>query len=91
MFTSTSHPCKDISCFVVGVACGMFLRTLWEYYLKNDLETGDQLSTIFYALYMSNDNLSCDEIVYKYNIGLSTLVRYRQRFNGLANKLLSII
>lgn len=73
------------------VSCGMFLRSLWEYYLKNDLETGDQLSDIFYALYMSDDEMSYDDIVYKYSIGLSTLGRYRQRFNGLADKLLSTL
>lgn len=73
------------------VSCGMFLRSLWEYYLKNDLETGDRLSDIFYALYMSADEMSYDDIVYKYSIGLSTLGRYRQRFNGLADKLLATL
>ena len=73
------------------VSCGMFLRTLWEYYLKNDLETGDQLSDIFYALYMSDDDLTYDEIVFQYNIALSTLGRYRRRFNNLADKILSSI
>jgi len=71
-------------------SCEIFLRTLWDYYVKNDLETGDQLGDIFYALYLSRDNLSYDEIVYKYNIGLSTLKRYRKRFNDLAAKLLPL-
>ena len=73
------------------VSCGMFLRNLWEYYLKNDLETGDQLSDIFHDLYMTEEEASYDEIVFKFSIGLSTLGRYRQRFNGLADKLLSRI
>lgn len=69
-------------------SCEMFLRMLCDYYTKNDLETGNQLGDIFYALYLSDDNLSYDEIVYAYNIGLSTLKRYRKRFNDLAAKLL---
>ena len=73
------------------VSCGVFLRTLWEYYLKSDLETGDALSDIFYTLYMSDEHLSYDEIALKYSIGLTTLNRYRQRFNGLADKLLTIV
>lgn len=71
-------------------SCEMFLRTLWDYYVKNDLETGDQLGDIFYELYLSDDNLSYDEIVCKYHIGLSTLRRYRKRFNDLAAKLLPL-
>lgn len=31
-------------------ASGMFLRMVWDYYVKNDLETGDQLAEIFYAI-----------------------------------------
>lgn len=69
-------------------ACEMFLRMLWDYYVKNDLETGDQLGEIFYSLYMNADKLSYDAIVFKYSIGLSTLGRYRKRFNELAMKLL---
>ncbi len=69
-------------------ASGMFLRMVWDYYVKNDLETGDQLADIFYALYMNSEELTYDEIVYKFNIGLSTLRRYRKRFNVLARKLL---
>ncbi len=66
----------------------MFLRMVWDYYVKNDLETGDQLADIFYALYMNSEELTYDEIVYRFNIGLSTLSRYRKRFNKLANILL---
>ena len=69
-------------------ASGMFLRMVWDYYVKNDLETGDQLADIFYALYMNSEELTYDEIVYKFNIGLSTLSRYRRRFNYMARKLL---
>lgn len=69
-------------------ASGMFLRMVWDYYAKNDLETGDQLADIFYALYMNSEELTYDEIVYKFNIGLTTLSRYRKRFNVLARKLL---
>jgi len=72
-------------------ACDMFLRMVWDYYVKNDLETGDQLADIFYALYMNSKELSYDEIVYKFNIGLSTLSRYRKRFNALAANLLLTI
>lgn len=70
------------------IASEMFLRMLWDYYVKSDIETGDQLSDIFYTLYMSNKDMSYDSIVYKYSIGLSTLNRYRIRFNKLALKLL---
>ena len=69
-------------------ASGMFLRMVWDYYVKNDLETGDQLADIFYALYLNSEELTYDEIVYKFSIGLSTLSRYRRRFNKLARKLL---
>jgi len=69
-------------------SCEMFLRMLCDYYVKNDLETGNQLGKIFYALYMSDDNWSYDEIACEYHIGLSTLNRYRKRFNEMANKLL---
>jgi len=55
---------------------------------KNDLETGDQSADIFYALYMNSEELTYDEIVYKFNIKLTTLRRYRKRFNVLAEKLL---
>lgn len=70
------------------VASEMFLLSLLDYYVKNDLETGDQLSDIFRVLYMQRETLSYDQIVYKFNIGLSTLSRYRKRFNNLAKKLL---
>ena len=70
------------------VACEMFLRMLWEHYVKIDLETGNQLADIFYDLYINKNKASYDDIVFKYNIGLSTLNRYRIRFNELAEKLL---
>lgn len=37
---------------------------------------------------MNSEELTYDEIVYKFNIGLSTLSRYRKRFNKLASILL---
>ena len=71
-------------------SCEMFLRILCDYYTKNDLETGDHLGDTSDALYLSSDNLSIDEIVEKYYIGISTLKRYRKRFNDLAAKLLPL-
>ncbi len=79
---------KDKYIYSQDKACEMFLRMVWDYYVKNDLETGDQLADIFYALYMNSEKLTYDEIVYRFNIGLSTLSRYRKRFNKLANILL---
>lgn len=70
------------------VGCEMFLRMMLDYYVKNDLVTGDHLAPIFYSLYMSPESTTFDNIVYKYSIGLSTLNRYRKNFNKLAVKLL---
>ncbi len=44
-------------------ASEMFLRMLWEYYAKNDLETESLLGSLFYTLYMIPEKLSYDEIV----------------------------
>lgn len=67
---------------------GIFLRMMWNYYVITDLETDYQLADIFFQLYMCKEKLSYDDIVAKFSIGLSTLNRYRLRFNGLAEKLL---
>lgn len=66
----------------------MFLKMLLDYYTKNDLETGDQLSKIFFALYISCDHLTYDELVLKFNISYITLYRYRRRFNRFAELML---
>lgn len=65
-----------------------FLNLIEDYYEKVDFELDTNLSDIFYELYLSKEKLSYDVIVIKFNIGLSTLNRYRLRFNELAEKLL---
>ena len=63
--------------------CGMF-----QYYKLNDLETGEQHSRIFKALYMERSERTYDEIAAAFHIHPYTLDRYRQRYNKLAKKLL---
>ncbi len=65
-----------------------FLEIVEDYYNKVDFELDTDLSDIFFELYLSKEQLSYDDIVNKYSICLSTLDRYRIRFNNLAEKLL---
>lgn len=65
-----------------------FLNIIADYYEKVDFELETNLSDIFFDLFLCKDKLCYDKIVEKYNIGLSTLNRYRIRFNDLAKKLL---
>ncbi len=58
----------------------LFLLSMWTYYLRIDLETGNNFAAVFKELYMSEEKQSFDEISYKYSIGLSTPERYRSRF-----------
>lgn len=66
----------------------LFLLSMWTYYLRIDLETGNNFAAVFKELYMSEEKHSFDEVSYKYSIGLSTLERYRSRFNKLAMRML---
>ena len=68
-----------------------FLKKMWSYYYHNDLETNNCLADIFYRLYLTEKKDSYDKIVLDFNIGLSTLSRYRKKFNDLAEKLLPTI
>lgn len=66
----------------------VFLMEMYIHYIKLDLEIGGNLALVFKELYMSDKKLSYDEISYKFSIGLTTLQRYRKRFNSLAEKML---
>ena len=52
------------------------------------LTTGENLAVVFKELYLRKERLSYDDISYKYSIALSTLQRYRKRFNDFAEKML---
>lgn len=65
-----------------------FLNIIADYYKKVDFELDTNYSDIFFELYLCKDKLSFDDIVAKFSIGLSTLDRYRLRFNRLAYRLL---
>ena len=65
-----------------------FLLFFADYYNKVDFELSTNYCDIFYELYLSNERLSYDDIVEKYNICISTLDRCRIRFNKLAAKLI---
>lgn len=75
--------------YVKGDRCAeIFLMEIYMHYAKIDLETGENLAVVFKELYLSKEKLSYDEISYKYSIALSTLQRYRKRFNDFAEKML---
>lgn len=84
--TSLDHVWSE---YVMGDRCaGIFLMEIYMHYAKIDLETGENLAVVFKELYLSKERLSYDEISYKYSIALSTLQRYRKRFNDFAEKML---
>ena len=75
--------------YVKGDRCAeIFLMEIYMHYAKIDLETGENLAVVFKELYLSKERLSYDDISYKYSIVLSTLQRYRKRFNDFAEKML---
>ena len=64
------------------------LLTLHCYFEISDLENENNHSGIFAALYISRKYKSYDEISYAFHVDISTLDRYRQRYNKLAKTLL---
>ncbi len=72
------------------IECRKFVETLCIYYEINDIDIGTQHGKIFRTLYLTSNNISYDEIAYRFNINVYTLDRYRQKYNDLARKLLSM-
>ena len=64
------------------------IKRLANYYCINDLETGENHGKIFAALYLA-DALTFDEIANSFYVSVYTLYRYRQRYNRLAELLVS--
>jgi len=60
---------------------------LKEYYLIRDLDDGTNYSDIFNVLYVEKEDLTYDEIMYKFYISESNLKRFIKKANSLAKKL----
>jgi len=57
---------------------------LQNYYAMKDLDESKNFLGIFNALYVSEEQLTYDEIAIRYYVGINTLKRYVVKFNRLA-------
>lgn len=69
--------------------CKTFLNRLCRYYKQTDYETGRKHGEIFRSLYLTEKPPTYDELSAQYYIDAYTLDRYRQRYNRLAEYLIS--
>lgn len=69
--------------------CRDFLLQLRRYYEIKDIDMNTNHHVIFVMLYWSDESYSYDEIAQKFFISTFTLDRYRQKYNKLAQKLVS--
>ena len=69
----------------------LLLVKMYEYYKINDIETCGNLGDVFYALYIREINSSYDEIAAEFYIHISTLDRYRKKYNQLAESLIETL
>ena len=69
--------------------CRDFLEKLIKYYEIKDIDMNTNHHEIFVMLYFSDESYSYDEIAQKFYISPFSLDRYRQKYNELAQKLVS--